>query len=41
MYGLFGGPKTEKLVDYTRDEGIKGTIDNPSNMHDDKIFLFR
>jgi hypothetical protein len=40
MYGLMGGPNIEKLVQYTKDEGSKGTIDDPVNMHDDKIYLF-
>ena len=41
MYAKFGGPKVESLVQYTKAEASKGTIDDPINMRDDKVYLFR
>ena len=40
MYYLMGGPDTEKLISYTNDQFAKGTIDDPANLKDDKIFIY-
>lgn len=40
MYGLMGGPKTSNLIQYTKDQAVKGAIDATSNMANDKVFLF-
>jgi hypothetical protein len=40
MYGLLGGPKTSDLIQYTKDQASKGTIDATSNMASDKVFVF-
>jgi len=40
MYALMGGPQTSKLITYTSQQAAAGTIDNPSNLADDKVFLF-
>ncbi|CAE7565345.1 unnamed protein product, partial [Symbiodinium microadriaticum] len=40
MYGLMGGPKIDTLVSYTKDQAVKGSIDSPDNLADDKVFVF-
>lgn len=40
MYYLMGGPATDKLISYTKDQAAKKTIDDPSNLKDDKIFIY-
>lgn len=40
MYALMGGPKTDTLIKYTKDEAVQGNIDAVSNLKDDKIYLF-
>ena len=40
MYGLMGGPKTDTLVSYTKDQALKGTIDPTENLADANVFVF-
>ncbi|KAJ1426444.1 Alpha/Beta hydrolase protein [Ochromonadaceae sp. CCMP2298] len=40
MYGLLGGPSTEFLIEYTRNQAVLKTIDSPTNLLDDKVFIF-
>jgi hypothetical protein len=40
MYGLMGGPQTSTLIQYTKEQASKGTIDATSNMANDKVYVF-
>jgi poly(3-hydroxybutyrate) depolymerase len=40
MYGMMGGPKTDTLVSYTKEQAAKGTIDPTDGLTDAKVFVF-
>lgn len=40
MSYMMGGPDVEQLISYTDAQALQKTIDSPSNMKDDKVFLF-
>ena len=40
MYYLMGGPDTDTLITYTNTQASKSLIDDPSNLQDDKIFIY-
>ena len=40
MYYLMGGPDLDKSITFTNTQAAKGAIDDPSNLKDDKIFIY-
>ena len=40
MAGSLGGPQVTKLVDLTNYDAKLNYIDDPSNLRDDKVFIY-